>query len=253
MPEPPPVPPAAPDGAAFDQSDLRKPPAAPERLPERLPDDPLPLLLSWFNEATAGSHPPVPNPSAMTLATIDPGGRPSARMMLCKAIDAERGFVVLYTNTHGRKAAALRAHPWAALVMHWDWLDRQVRIEGPVVPTPADESDAYFASRPWASRIGAWASDQSQPIPSRQAMLDKVAQTMRRFGLDPDNPPRDDAIIDIPRPPHWGGYRIFIEKIELWTSGAGRVHDRGVWERELTPDGPHLFRCGPWRSMRLQP
>jgi pyridoxamine 5'-phosphate oxidase len=238
----------------FDQSDAAA--VRSERLPEPLPNDPLPLFQSWFEDAAARRL--QPNPNAMTLATIDPDGRPSARIVLCKGIDAAAGVVVFYTNYSGRKGLALSANPIAALVMHWDHIDRQVRIEGPVVKSPPEESDAYFASRPWASRIGAWASDQSRPVTGRTEMHQRVDDVMRRFGLDPASPPAGGATVNIPRPPHWGGFRVFMDRVELWTSGAGRVHDRGLWQRRLQPDGPHLWRPaegqeGAWRATRLQP
>jgi pyridoxamine 5'-phosphate oxidase len=220
----------------FDQSEVR---AGGEQLPESLPSDPFPLVLAWFNQAAAAKV--QPNPNVMTLATASRDGRPSARMVLCKGIDAAHGFVVFYTNYQGRKAQELEANPRAALVAHWDDLDRQMRIEGPVVKSPAAESDAYFASRPRESRIGAWASDQSRPIASRHEMVKKVEQATERFGAG-----------DVPRPAHWGGYRVFAERVELWVSGAGRVHDRAAWTRQLRPDGAG-FVGGPWASTRLQP
>jgi pyridoxamine 5'-phosphate oxidase len=238
----------------FDQSDAAA--ARIERLPELLPADPLPLFQAWFDDAAARDI--QPNPNAMTLATIDPDGRPSARIVLCKKIDAAAGFVAFYTNYTGRKGLALGTNPMAALVMHWDALDRQIRIEGPVVQSPAEESDAYFNTRPWTSRIGAWASDQSRPIVTRHEMRERVDQTLHRFGIDPANPPAETAAMHIPRPPHWGGYRVFIERIELWSSGVGRLHDRGHWERRLERAGDHLWQPvpgsdGQWRATRLQP
>jgi pyridoxamine 5'-phosphate oxidase len=250
------VPPHPPSPApAFDQSDLQQSPPPPERLPEVLPADPLPLLKAWFDEAVARRV--QPNPSAMTLATIDPDGRLSARIVLCKEIHVTEGYVVFYTNYTSRKG--LETNPAVALVMHWDALERQVRIQGVAMRSPEAENDAYFATRPWASRIGAWASEQSCPLGSRAEMFERVNQTMRRFGLDPDNPPPDEALVAIPRPPHWGGYRVYIERLELWTAGAGRVHDRAVWERPppLQPAGPARYTVaegGVWSApKRLQP
>jgi pyridoxamine 5'-phosphate oxidase len=242
-----------PPPAEFDQSDTAgAPPPQARQLPDTLPADPLPLFQAWFDEAVARRV--QPNPDAMMLATIDPDGRPSARMMLCKKIDIQHGFVVFYTNRKGRKAEALQANPRAAAVMHWDGLERQVRLEGPVVQSPDDESDEYFASRPWPSRIGAWASDQSRPLASREEMVARIMDSMLRFGLEPANPPPEQAPVEIPRPPHWGGYRLFIERIELWVAGAGRLHDRAVWARRLEQTGPDLFIAGDWEAgQRLQP
>lgn len=254
-PEPPPVPPPGsrlPRQAPFDQSDVQAAGRQAERLPDPLPENPLPLLVSWFDEAAALAV--QPNPNAMTLATVDAEGRPAARIVLCKEIDAERGTVAFYTNYTSDKGRQLAAMPYAALVMHWDVLDRQVRLRGPVTMVDGEESDAYFASRPWSSRIGAWASDQSSPIEGREAMRAKVVKTMLRFGIDPENPPAENAEVQIPRPPHWGGYRLYIERLELWTSGAGRVHDRAVWERAVRIAEGHPPDMAPWQpGVRLQP
>jgi pyridoxamine 5'-phosphate oxidase len=121
-----------------------------------------------------------------------------------------------------------------------------VRLEGPVSEVPAEESDAYFASRPWESRIGAWASDQSRPIASRHELLAKVRDTMVRFGLDPARPPEPGSQISIPRPPHWGGFRLRADRVELWVSGPGRIHERAEWVRAAAA-------AGGWTASRLQP
>lgn len=221
-----------------------------ESLPDVLPSEPMGLVASWYDEAHRKRV--QPNPNAMTLATLDPDGTISARVVLCKRLDAAAGLVVFYTNYLGRKGRALEAHPRAAAVFHWDTLDRQVRLEGPVVKSPASESDAYFASRPWESRIGAWASDQSQPVASRDELHARVRAAMERFGLPPGGP-APGVSVTIPRPEHWGGFRLFARRVELWVAGTGRVHDRAEWVRELRPEGPHSFTGGPWRATRLQP
>jgi pyridoxamine 5'-phosphate oxidase len=227
-----------------DQSDAF---AVPQLLPEELPPHPFAIFKSWWDEARAKRV--QPNTHAMCLATIDPDGRPSARMVLCKGMDLDpaQGFIVFYTNRNSRKATALEATPRAAAVFHWDDLDRQVRIEGPVVRSPDAESDAYFASRPLESRIGAWVSDQSKPIASRDDLLAKVSETILRLGVQ-----LDDESAHVPRPPHWGGYRIWIESMELWVGGPGRVHDRAKWTRTLDRiDGG--FTPGSFVATRLQP
>src|SRR6185369_596063 len=160
--------------------------------------------------------------------------------------------IVFYTNYRGRKARDLDAHPFAAAVFHWDDLDKQVRIEGPITKSPPAESDAYFASRPLLSRIGAWVSDQSEPIASRAALEAKLDATLRRFNIDPANMPGPTERIHIPRPEHWGGYRLHAQRIELWCAGAGRLHDRAAWTRTLTPQGA-TFAATPWQGTRLQP
>lgn len=222
-----------------------------EMLPEPLPADPFGTLTRWFDEAQAAKN--QPNPNAMTLATADADGRLSARVVLCKAIHPDPGRLVFYTNYTSRKGMALEANPRAAIVMHWDHADRQVRVEGPVTRSPAEESDAYFASRRWESRLGAWASDQSKPIASREALLEQVAEKAIELGVDLSKivDGRGDEL-EIPRPPHWGGFRLWAERVELWCGGTGRVHDRAVWARELAADGDG-FACGAWSATRLQP
>jgi pyridoxamine 5'-phosphate oxidase len=226
--------------SAFDQSD--GPPG--EHLPDELPLDPMHLCRLWFDEAHAKKV--QPNPNAMSLATLDPPPHSglSVRTVLCKELDTAGGSVVFYTNYTGRKAAALEANPIAAALFHWDTLDRQIRIEGPVMRTSAAESDAYFATRPWESQIGAWSSEQSRPIASRAALRDRVAETIMRFGLSEGK--------GIPRPPHWGGYRLWAERVELWVAGEARIHDRAMWTRTLIRSGGG-YRGGAWSATRLQP
>lgn len=187
----------------------------------------------------------------MTVATVDADGTVQARILLCKKLDPS-GFFVFYTNYESRKARAIAEHPSAALVFHWDTLDRQIRVEGPIVKSPPEESDAYFASRPWESRVGAWASNQSQPVASREDLFAQVWAAMQRFNINVDGPAEGNNVV-IPRPPHWGGYRVFARRIELWVAGTGRVHDRAAWTRSLTPAGPHAFTAGAWTAQRLQP
>lgn len=225
-----------------------------QALPEPLPPEPFGLFMSWFDEARARRV--QPNPNAMALATVDASGAPSVRMVLCKAINAESGFVVFYTNYLSRKGRALAANPRAAAVFHWDTLDRQVRIEGPVSRSPTVESDAYFATRPVLSRIGAWASAQSEPVANRGAMLERLRAAEARFGVDAANPLEPPPGV-IPRPAHWGGARLWAERVELWVGGVGRLHDRASWVRELMgPEGAEgVFvqtELG-WQSSRLQP
>ncbi len=204
----------------------------------------MPLFRQWFDEAARAGD--TPNPNAMTLATIDPEGRPAARIVLCKGFGPEASLD-FYTNRRSRKGADLAANPVAALLFHWDHAGRQARFDGPVTQLSDAESDAYFQSRPWPRRLGAWASDQSQPIASRAALEQKVRDLMARFGLDPDNPPAPDTAVEIPRPAHWGGYRLLADRVELWASQGARLHDRAEWRRTLSPVP------GPWRAARLQP
>lgn len=216
-----------------------------ELLPDPLPASPLPLFASWFEEARRRQT--QPNPDAMVLATVGESRQPSARVVLCKRIAAEDGYIVFFTNYESRKGRELSHHPRAAAVFHWDALHRQVRIEGPVMRSPALESDQYFASRALASRIGAWASRQSEPLESRAELIGRGLAIAARYGLAPSG-----AEGSIPRPPHWGGHRLWIESIELWSDGAFRIHDRALWTRNLTPRGEGLVG-GPWRATRLNP
>jgi pyridoxamine 5'-phosphate oxidase len=208
-------------------------------LPSTLPADPMPIVEAWLQEARERRI--QPNPDSLVVATATPDGSPSARVVLCKQLVASPGYVVFFTNYHSRKGHEIAANPRLAGVFHWDALSRQVRLEGRAVLCPPQESDAYFASRALDSRIGAWASLQSQPLDSRTTLLKRVAVEAARHGTSP------------PRPPHWGGYHFWPESVELWCEGAFRIHDRAVWERTLEPDGTTGFRAGAWQGMRLYP
>lgn len=221
-------------------------------LTEPLPDAPLRALAEWIDEATARKL--QPNPNAMTIATVDADGRPSARIVLCRGLDAERGYVEFFTNTQSRKGLALGANPFAAALFHWDDMNRQVRVEGPITPAPAARADEYFATRHPVARLGAWASDQSRPIESREALDAKVREVAARFGADLEALERVGwaGKIEVPRPPHWGGYRVWAERVELWVGREGRIHDRALWTRTLTP-AEGGFVGGAWTAQRLQP
>ena len=216
------------------------------------PADPLAVLARWLAEARALHI--QPNPNAMVLATCDAAGRPSARVVLCKGLAVTPGYLAFYTNYQSRKGQELAVNGRAAAVFHWDTLHRQVRVEGPVVRAPAQDSDEYFASRPWQSRLGAWASAQSQPAESRQALERALTATAERFGAPPpDSVPTETPFAGkIPRPPHWGGYRLWAESVELWVEGAARIHDRLLWNRQLRPVETG-FDASAWQVSRLQP
>jgi pyridoxamine 5'-phosphate oxidase len=205
-------------------------------LPERLPDDPLALVEGWLAEAAER----VRNATAMTLATVDPDGRPSARMVICRGFDRDAGWLVFYTDRESAKGRALAAHPWAALVFHWEAFERQIRIEGPVTHAPDRDSEAYWRSRPLDARIVTAASEQSRPIASRATLLARIDETARRLGTH------------VPRPARWGGYRVWAERVELWAGQPARAHDRALWTRPLERRAGG-FRGGPWRATRLQP
>jgi pyridoxamine 5'-phosphate oxidase len=211
-----------------------------EILGNPLPAEPLMLASEWLAEAWRRRL--QPNPNAMTLATATLEGWPTARIVLCKDVVDVPGYVVFYTNFQSRKGLELAANPRAAAVMHWDHMRRQVRIEGLVETTPAADSDAYFASRARGSRIGAWASAQSQPVASREALMNSVREATERFGAG-----------EVPRPSFWGGYRLWAEAVELWVEGDARIHDRARWTRSLERAADGGMRPGPWSVTRLQP
>lgn len=188
--------------------------------------DPFRQFHAWLAEALKAE---VPEPTAMTLATADAEGRPSARIMLLKGLD-DRGFV-FFTNYASRKGEQLSSRPRAALTWFWKELERQVRVEGVVEQVSAQESDDYYAIRPLGSRIGAWASTQSATIESRAWLEERVRQAEARYGENP------------PRPPHWGGYRVIPEWIEFWQGRRSRLHDRIAFTR--SGDG--------WARTRLSP
>ncbi|MCW5573347.1 MAG: pyridoxamine 5'-phosphate oxidase [Steroidobacteraceae bacterium] len=223
-----------------------------EFLPDPLPSEPLETAARWLAEATQRAT--QPNPNAMVLATTDAAGQPSARVVLCKDIEPVPGYLRFYTNYDSRKGRELSANPRAAIVMHWDHLHRQLRVEGLVLRAPAAESDAYFATRPWQRRVGAWASEQSQPVASHAALLERVAATAARFHVPVPGPEEDPEPpgIAIPRPPHWGGYHLWASAVELWVEGGSRIHDRARWVRTLDAGGGTPV-TGPWHVSRLQP
>jgi pyridoxamine 5'-phosphate oxidase len=222
-----------------------------ETLPDPLPANPLVLAAQWLAQARLDAS--QPNPNAMVLATVDARGYPSARVVLCKEIAAQPGFILFYTNYHSRKGRELAANHRAAVVFHWDHRHRQVRAEGQVEPLSDADNDAYFRTRAWQSRLGAWASEQSQPVASRQALESSVAAMARRFGIPYDGPGSaepSDVSVDVPRPPHWGGFRLNVEAVELWVEGEFRIHDRARWTRSLADA---QGAGAPWTVSRLQP
>lgn len=216
-------------------------------LPTPLPDDPMSVVAAWLAEATERAL--QPNPNALVITTVGRETQPTARVVLCKEFVADPGYLVFYTNYQSRKAREIAANSRVGALFHWDGLGRQVRIEGVAIRSPAEESDAYFAARPRASQLGAWASDQSEPVDSREALLEQLHARAAELGVSV--PPGDGP--DIPRPAHWGGFRLWASRVELWTEGASRIHDRALWERRLTRDSEHSFQTGDWQSTRLQP
>jgi pyridoxamine 5'-phosphate oxidase len=209
-------------------------------LPSPLPDDPAPLLVAWYHEAVKKLGDEVG--TAMSLATSTPDGRPSTRVVLCKAIEPSPLSLSFFTNYQSRKASELDANPAAAAVFYWPALDRQVRLEGRAERLGDRENDAYFATRSLASRLGAWVSDQSRPLASRADLLQRVGEVAARLGVK--SLAEGQAI---PRPPHWGGYRLRVHAVELWVAGRARLHDRAQWRRDPATPG------SPWLASRLFP
>jgi pyridoxamine 5'-phosphate oxidase len=181
--------------------------------------DPIRQFIAWLDEASR--HPGITEPTAMCLATADATGEPSARMVLLKSVD-ERGFV-FYTNLESHKGRDLKENPKAALCFYWMPMGRQVRVEGVCEPVSSEEADAYFQSRPRDSRIGAWASKQSQPMKGKSELIEAVAREGLRFGIG-----------QVPRPPYWSGFRVVPKVIEFWQEGKFRLHDRQMYIRQAS-------------------
>lgn len=195
--------------------------------PEDCLSDPLAQFSRWLDEAIASQ---VPEPTAMHVATVGADGRPSARLVLLKGIEHDR--FVFYTNYESRKGQQIAVHPFVALTFFWPELERSVRIEGRVEKTSAENSDAYFASRPYQSRVGAWASLQSQPLEGTAILVTRAAGFAAKY------------VTGVPRPPHWGGYAVTADRIEFWQGRPSRLHDRVVYL---------LDGNGAWGKQRLYP
>ena len=183
-------------------------------------ENPLEILRTEYERAKAAD---VPWPEACALATADKSGRPSVRMVLFRSIEPRgpKMGVAFFTNYHSDKAGDLDENPQAAICIHWNATQKQIRLEGRVQKTPADESDAYFAGRPRMSQLGAWASEQSRPVASYEAFVARVREVEKKYEGR-----------EVPRPPHWGGYRLIPDRVEIWTEVEFRLHKRELYERE---------------------
>ncbi len=232
---------------------MSKPKAA-DRLPDELPTDPMHWADAWIKEAIAGQV--QRNPASMTLVTVDDASSPSARVVLCKEFVPDPGYLVIHTNYNSRKVKELEQCANVAAVFHWDALGRQIRIEGQAVRSPETESDAYFKTRHWGSQLGAWGSDQSAELESREALLQQLRKRAADLGLSVSDDLQSLTSSEQPtigRPAHWGGIRIWASAIELWIEGKDRIHDRGAWIRDLSRASEYEFNVTPWVGRRLQP
>ncbi|MFZ4574866.1 MAG: pyridoxamine 5'-phosphate oxidase [Phycisphaerales bacterium] len=213
-------------------------------LGDTLPEDPMPLVATWLAEAESALG--RETGPAMALATTGADGVPSVRMVLCKGLSVSPPTITFFTNYESRKASELDANPRVAAVFHWAAFTRQVRIEGVARRASAEASDAYFRSRALLSKLGAWASNQSRPLARRTDLVASVVETATRFGAVAALASLGEHSDAIPRPPHWGGYDIEINAVELWSNVSGRLHDRARW----------TYTSGaarPWSGGRLQP
>ena len=225
-----------------------------ELLPEILPSDPLHWADAWVKEAAAAQV--QRNPNSMTLVTVGVNAQASARVVLCKQFVPDPGYLVFYTNYRSRKAVEIEGNDRVAALFHWDSMGRQIRLEGFAVRSPDDENDAYFATRDWGSQLGAWGSDQSAPIESRQALTRQIRKRAGELGIklgEQSYQLLNDRVPVIRRPAHWGGYRLWVTAIELWIEGPDRIHDRALWTRDVERGTAGRFSVGPWVGKRLQP
>jgi len=211
-------------------------------------------VAAWLADATDKAV--KRNPTSMAIVSVGDNMMPSARMVLCKDFQADPGYLVFYTNYKSTKSRQIAENPNVAVLFPWDQLGRQGRIEGQAVRSPADESDAYFATRDWGSQLGAWGSDQSAPLQSRNALIRQVGK--RAVGLGVQVAKNLQSIVGsdqpaIPRPPHWGGYRVWASSVELWIEGKDRIHDRARWDRRLVRQDDDSFVADAWSGTRLQP
>jgi len=229
-------------------------PCAATRLPTELQDDPMHWVQAWLDQAVREKV--QRNPNSMTAITVGENGQPSGRVVLCKNFVADPGYLIFYTNYKSDKARQIESNNNVAILFHWDGFGRQVRMEGVAVRSPDEESDAYFATRDWGSQLGAWGSDQSSPLESRAALISQVSKRAMKLGVTAAKNLKSIAAADrpvIPRPDHWGGFRVWPRRIELWVEGTDRIHDRARWERSLSQDDNGEFTTGAWKGTRLQP
>ena len=194
-----------------------------------------------------------PHPNAITIASTDVSGKPSARVLLIKALSLKEGYIVFHTPYGSRKSLEFIDNPWAAGVIHWDHLSRQIRLEGLITKSPDDESDAYFATRDWRSQLNAWTSEQSQPISDYKQLLDRANRQAKKMNLPKLDSTGPDKDFSVQRPPFWGGFRMWFCSIEFWIARSARFHERILYKRSLKKDDDGGPVTGPWRHQKLQP
>ncbi len=214
-------------------------------------ETPLDKIAAWLDEAQTRSR--RRNPFAMALATVSDSGLPGVRMVLAKEFSRSAGHISFYSHFASRKGTELAATPHAAAVMYWEEFGgRQLRIEGPVTRVPDEVADAYFATRPAASQLNAWVSEQSRELPDSDTLQQRLGEKAAEYGLDP----AELATLGpapIPRPAHWGGFWLWIEQVEFWTEGAGRFHERVLYRRPRAAVEAGQTDAAVWQRMRLQP
>ena len=211
--------------------------------------NPVLILKEWMDEVLQSKI--QPNPNSMSISTIDANNRPNSRMVLCKEINEELGYLVYYTNYQSNKSKEIEVNNECSGLFHWDTFGYQVRVRGIIVKSPEVESDNYFATRDIGSQLSAWASHQSQIVEDRESLDDQFQQAMDKFNLKDSELESSD--INIPRPEFWGGYRIWIREIELWLNQKDRFHDRLLFTRKLVATTSGIEASNHWVIKRLQP
>jgi len=211
---------------------------------------PIDMIAEWLDQAPESGR---RNPLAMALATCSAEGVPAVRMVLAKGFSREAGHITFYSHFASRKGNELLANPQASAVMYWEEFGgRQLRIEGPVTRAPDADADAYYATRPVASQLNAWVSEQSQPLPPDESLTQRLQAKVAEFGLEPGNLDASGPA-NVPRPPHWGGFQLWVEQVEFWTEGAGRFHDRQVYRRSREALEAGRVDSAVWQLTSLQP
>ena len=218
-------------------------------LSQSMTKNPLLLLQSWFDEATESDL--QPNPDAMAVATSDSQGMPNVRMLLCKEINTKKGYLVFYTNYNSVKSMEIKENPKCSALFHWDKLGYQIRIRGKILQSPDEENDAYFAGRHLGSQVGAWASNQSNPVIDRETLDYQFSKILDQFNLTNECITQNE--LKISRPPHWGVFRLWIEEIEFWLNQKDRLHDRLHFRRTLAFSAKGIETKKNWSVKRLQP